>query len=408
VVLAGATVSTAADYAQLIDQDGMAKALGCGIQRFRSPQHLAEDLVTAFRRAAAERRPIVFSVPVDHQDAEVGGPNEVTPPPSLPALLPAPDAVRHVVDLVHDARRPVLLCGWGAYLADARSELLRLGDAAGALLATTATAKGFFTGEPFDVGTSGGFASEAAARLLQEADLVLAFGASLNNWTTRSNTLYPAATVVHVDDDPSAIGAHRRQVLPVLGDVRLTAAALADELAAAPRTDAGYRTSEIRAAIEEFGPGDPYEDAGTADTIDPRTLTIALGTSLPQHSVVVTDSGAFMGFPGSYLTVRRPGGFLFPQAFQSVGLGLAHTIGAGLARENDLPVSLIGDGGLLMSLGELETIVRLGRPHLVVVYNDSAYGAEIHIGAHHGLRTDIVHFPDADFADVARAMGGSG
>jgi thiamine pyrophosphate-dependent acetolactate synthase large subunit-like protein len=61
-----------------------------------------------------------------------------------------------------------------------------------------------------------------------------------------------------------------------------------------------------------------------------------------------------------------------------------------------------------MSLGELETIVRLGRPHLVVVYNDSAYGAEIHIGAHHGLRTDIVHFPDADFADVARAMGGSG
>ena len=408
VVFAGATVSTAADYAQLIDQDGVAKVLGCGIQRFRGPQHLGQDLVSAFRRARAERRPVVLSVPVDHQNADIGQPEDITPPLAVPAQLPAAESVREVVDFIHRARRPVILCGWGAYLADAHTELVQLGEAAGAILATTVTAKGFFAGDPFDVGTSGGFASDAAARLLQKADLVLAFGASLNKWTTRSGALYSTATVVQVDQDPSAIGAHLEQVRPVLGDVRLTAGALLDELLARPRTDVGYRTSDVRDAVEKLGPGDPYEDAGTPETIDPRTLTLALGSSLPTNSVVVTDSGAFTGFPGSYLTIQRPGGFLFPQAFQSVGLGLAHTIGAGLARDGDLPVSLIGDGGLFMSLGELETIVRLGRPHLVVVYNDSAYAAEVHIGSHHGIPTDIVRFPDADFAAIARATGGEG
>ena len=85
-----------------------------------------------------------------------------------------------------------------------------------------------------------------------------------------------------------------------------------------------------------------------------------------------------MGFPPMYLRVPDPAGFVFTQAFQSIGLGLASGIGAAIARPDRLTVACLGDGGALMSLPELETLARLRLPMLVVVYDDAAYGAEVH------------------------------
>ena len=85
-----------------------------------------------------------------------------------------------------------------------------------------------------------------------------------------------------------------------------------------------------------------------------------------------------MGYPSMFLDVPDEHGFCFTQAFQSVGLGLATAIGAALARPDRLPVAALGDGGALMGASELETVVRLGLPMVVVVYDDAAYGAEVH------------------------------
>ena len=90
-----------------------------------------------------------------------------------------------------------------------------------------------------------------------------------------------------------------------------------------------------------------------------------------------------MGYPSAYLSVPDEAGFCFTQAFQSIGLGLATAIGAALARPDRLAVAALGDGGALMAAAELETVVRLGIPMVVVVYDDRGYGAEVH------------HFPDA-------------
>ena len=92
----------------------------------------------------------------------------------------------------------------------------------------------------------------------------------------------------------------------------------------------------------------------------------------------MVDSGHFMGWPSMYLRVPDAAGFVFPQAFQCVGLGLGNAIGAALARPDRLTVAALGDGGALMALPELETLGRLGLPLLVVIYDDAAYGAEVH------------------------------
>ncbi len=149
----------------------------------------------------------------------------------------------------------------------------------------------------------------------------------------------------------------------------------------------------------------PFDDTSTEDRIDPRALSIGLDDVLPADRVLGVDSGNFMGYPSMYLSVPDELGFCFTQSFQSIGLGLATTIGAALARPDRLPVAALGDGGALMSAVELDTVRRLGLPMVVVVYNDDAYGAEVHHFRPDGFPVDTVSFPPTDIAAIARGYG---
>jgi thiamine pyrophosphate-dependent acetolactate synthase large subunit-like protein len=304
------------------------------------------------------------------------------------------------------ARRPVFVAGRGA--REARDELVRLAEESGALLCTSAVAKGLFHDEPWSLDVSGGFASPLAAELIAGADLVVGWGCTLNMWTMRHGRLIaPGATVVQVDRDADALGAHRDLTFGVLGDVGEVARAAGEALGPGR---AGYRTPERRAEIAarvRWRDVD-LEPAIEPGRIDPRTLTIALDDLLPAERIVSVDSGNFMGYPSMFLDVPDEFGFCFTQAFQCVGLGLATAIGAALARPDRLPVAALGDGGFLMGAAELETVVRLGLPMVVIVYDDAAYGAEVHHFGPHGAPLDAVRFPDTDLAAAARGFGFEG
>jgi thiamine pyrophosphate-dependent acetolactate synthase large subunit-like protein len=303
------------------------------------------------------------------------------------------------------------VAGRGAVLAGAGPVLEELAALTGAVLATSALGNGLFAGNPYALGISGGFASPVAADLLREADLVVAAGASLNMWTTRHGALVgPGARVVQIDCDIDAIGAHRPVDLGVVGDVAETARELTATLRDRRHAGSGYRTPEVAARIAAgCWRHQPYEDAGAGgERIDPRTLSIELDRILPAERVLAIDSGHFMGWPAMYIDVPDPQGFVFTQAFQSIGLGLASAIGAAVARPDRVTVAALGDGGALMAAGELETVGRLGLPMLVVVYNDAAYGAEVHHFGPHGEPLDTVTFPDTDLAALGRAAGAEG
>jgi thiamine pyrophosphate-dependent acetolactate synthase large subunit-like protein len=124
--------------------------------------------------------------------------------------------------------------------------------------------------------------------------------------------------------------------------------------------------------------------------------------------VVAVDSGNFMGYPSMFLSVPDENGFCFTQAYQSIGLGLASAIGAALAQPDRLPVAALGDGGALMGASELETVVRLRLPMVIVIYDDEAYGAEVHHFGPDGFPLDTVRFPPADLAAIGRGYGCDG
>ncbi|SFL45359.1 thiamine pyrophosphate-binding protein [Geodermatophilus ruber] len=407
VVLAAEATSPRSNFH--VDQVALATAVGAVPMRVTSARNAVEQVAAAVATAVGERRTVLLNLPLDVQDA----PALPGPVAGGPVTLPfreippaAAEEVERLVAALRGARRPVFVAGRGARGPGCRAALEELAARCGALLATSAVAKGLFAGNPWSLDVSGGFASPLAAELVSGADLIVGWGCALNMWTMRHGRLIADdAVVVQVDLDREALGAHRDVTVGVVGDVRAMAEAAT---AALPEgTATGYRTRENRTAIAERvrWRDVPFEPAGGAGRIDPRTLTVALDDLLPAERVVAVDSGNFMGYPSMFLDVPDEFGFCFTQAFQSVGLGLASAIGAALARPDRLPVAALGDGGALMGAAELETVARLGLPMVVVVYNDDAYGAEVHHFGPDGHPLDTVRFPETDLAAIARGYG---
>ncbi|HEY3734914.1 MAG TPA: thiamine pyrophosphate-binding protein [Streptosporangiaceae bacterium] len=420
VVLAPDVAGAAVRSNFRIDVAAVAAAVGAVPERLHSPQSAVADAVRAWRTAARQRRTVLLAMPLDVQAAACDPPAVPAELPLLPAA-PAAGAAAALAGLLAGAERPVFVAGRGA--RGAGPELERLAAACGALLATSAAAKGLFRCGPWDLDVCGGFATPLAAELIGGADLLVAWGCSLNMWTTRHGRLIaPGCRVVQVDDDAAAIGAHRPVQLGVLGDAGTTARAVADALAAGPGAGAaaggpgrdgegvGYRTASLRERIAREGRWRevPYADDGEPDRIDSRTLSIALDDLLPAERIVAVDSGNFMGYPSMFLSVPDTHGFCFTQAYQSVGLGLASAIGSAIARPGRLTVAALGDGGALMGISELETVVRLGLPMVIVIYDDEAFGAEVHHFRPDGHPLDTVTFPPADLAQIGRGFGCDG
>jgi acetolactate synthase I/II/III large subunit len=404
LLAAEATAPTSNFY---IDQAALAAAIGVLPDRVTAASTAHDDLRRAYRTAVVERRTVLLSLPLDVQAQSC--PDVTLPPvPAWPRLSPAAHLVAALADALAASRRPVFLAGRGA--RQAGQDLTQLSERAGALLATSAVSRGLFREEPFSLDVSGGFATPVAAELIAGADLVVAWGCSLSMWTTRHGALIGKdATVIQVDANPAALGVRHRIDLGIPGDVAAAARAVTAELdrRAWPAAQ-GYRTPGIaeRLAAEGRWRDVPFAPVREAGRIDPRTLTIALDDLLPAQRTVATDSGNFMGYPAMFLAVPDEHGMVFTQAFQSVGLGLATAIGAAIARPDRLTVAALGDGGALMAASELETAVRLGlNDILVVVYDDEAYGAEVHHFGPHGDSLANVEFPPADLAAIARGYG---
>ncbi|NHW46467.1 thiamine pyrophosphate-binding protein [Paenarthrobacter sp. MSM-2-10-13] len=412
IVLTADTQAAAIRSNFKIDQDALARSVGAVAERIHSPATAVADTMRAFRTAVNERRTVVLSLPLDVQNASAADEVSAVVAPEPLKVRPDAAAVEQLVALIAAAERPVFVAGRGG--RGARDQILELARHAGALVATSAVASGLFNGDPHNLGISGGFSSPATAEFISGADLIVGWGCALNMWTMRHGRLISAGTkVVQIDVEDAALGANRPISLGVLGDSALTAGdALVALRSVQPEPAEKYRTEANALAIKQ---GSRWRDVSTADvstatSIDPRVLTRELDTLLPAERIVAVDSGNFMGYPSQYLAVPDEFGFCFTQAFQAIGLGLYSAIGAALAQPHRLPVLGAGDGGFLMGISELETATRLKLPLVCIVYNDAAYGAEVHhfASGHTEAELASVVFPDTDIASIARGFGAEG
>lgn len=412
IVLTADTQAAAIRSNFKIDQDTLARSIGAVAERIHSPESAVADTLRAFRTAVNERRTVVLSLPLDVQGGFAPNTVDSVGLQIASRVRPDSDSVERFVQLIQDAERPVFIAGRGG--RGAKDAILALAQHSGALVATGAVAHGLFNGETFNLGISGGFSSPLTAELISGADLIVGFGCALNMWTMRHGRLISSGTkVIQVDVEDSALGANRPISLGVLGDSALTAIdALALLRTLQPAPAEKYRTESNAVAIKREARWRDVEtpDLSTGTHIDPRVISRELDSILPADRIVSVDSGNFMGYPSQYLAVPDEFGFCFTQAFQAIGLGLYTAIGAAIAQPERLPVLGAGDGGFLMGISELETAVRLRLPLVCIVYNDAAYGAEVHHFAEVDSSVDLgsVTFPETDIAAIARGFGAEG
>lgn len=392
-----------------IDQDAVAASVGAVPARIHTAASAVADTAAAVHTAVHGRATVVLSLPVDLQE-EIVDFDEATIPFSRVASEPvaSPQSFARLVELLATADRPVIVGGRGAW--GAKSELRRLAAASGAILVTSAAGRGLFVEDDWALDIMGGFATEGAADLISSADLIVAFGAALNKWTTRSGELLRSAITVQVDDRPAAIGLHQPVDIGIIGDAATVAANAADAVAARAPGKVGYRTPEVaeRVSRSRYWKDQPFDPRPETDRVDPQQLTNALDAMLPSERVVVPDGGNVNCYPGAHLRVPDERGYCIPLSFQAIGMGLSAGIGAGVAQPHRMPVVGTGDGAFLMSLVELDTAVRLGLGMIVIVYNDDAYGAEVNLFQPYTDKLDLVRFPETDIAAIARGYGCDG
>lgn len=357
--------------------------------------------------------PVLISVPEDLLDEPVPADAAVTArPPRHPAV--ADDAVRAVLNLLASAERPVIFAGGGVLRARCSNDLVRFAE-----LLRVPVISAWRRGDvipndnPLYLGMTG-FGSPAAVRdRLATADAILVIGSRLNEIASHQWTIpAPGIPWAHVDVVPARPSAG----LPA-ADIVVEADAKGFLRAAVSRLEKGVLLAGPVAARERHNASDraAYEAATVVDQaawsgpgVHPGRVVTSLGHLLPETAILTTDAGSFAGWIARGFRFRRPGTFLGPTS-GAMGYGLPAAIASALVHRDRPVVALTGDGGVGMTLAELETAVREGVKVIVIVFDNQQYAMirryqDARPGAA-GIATDL---GPIDFAAIARAQGARG
>jgi thiamine pyrophosphate-dependent acetolactate synthase large subunit-like protein len=404
VLLAGDTPVANPRHPQGIDQRELVKATGAGFEQLRAPDTVGMDVARALYRAQVERRPIVLNMPADFMWQEVSHETRVLDVFTAPGGVAEGDILDEAIGMIASARRPLILAGGGAVAA--RDQLIRLADRLEAPLATTLKAKGLFNDHPHNIDIFGTLSTPAAYDLIAQSDCIVCFGTSLHDFTTDRGKLMKDKRIVQVDIEPTAIGGALHPDAALLADAGLTAETILYWLDQAEISPSGF-TRELDIDVLTAHPTGPDK---TADgCVNYVNALQKLEAALPKDRVLVTDGGRFMTEVWCRISAPDPQSFVVTANFGSIGLGLAEAIGAGVAAPERPVVVFTGDGGFMMGgINEFNTAVRLGLDLIVVVANDSAYGAEHIQFLDRKMDPSLTEFHWPSFAEVARSLGGQG
>jgi acetolactate synthase-1/2/3 large subunit len=390
--------------------------------RVESVARIPELVRRAFRVATSGRPgPVVLDIPEDvahgthgfsehdlHGDAACEG---------APSVRCRPDAAgaARAARMIAEARRPIVLAGGGVHLSGAAAALTAFAQAINLPVAHTMTGKGAIAcTDRLSAGLFGRY-DRIANALIAEADLIVVAGCKLGEIATKRFTVPPSGKrIVHIDVVAEEFGRTTEPAQCLWGDVRET---LRDLLAALEHDAAAIRTRQqayadtVARAMAAWREGVMARLTSDETPVAMARLMHALNRLMPADGILVADGGFAAHWGGLLFDTKQAGrGFVPDRGFASIGYGLPGAIGAALAAPGRAVVSLTGDGGFNMMLGELETARRMNLAFTVVVVNNAASGYVKALqhqmygeGAYHA--SDLA---ETDYARVAEALGCTG
>ncbi|MGX4694816.1 thiamine pyrophosphate-binding protein [Streptomyces sp. JNUCC 63] len=408
LLIAGDTAVVDRENFQNIPQRDVVLPSGAGFEQVRSPQTVAEDVATAIRRAHLEKRPVVLNVPIEFQWEEVEY-NKTEPAFVEPqAVAPDPAALDSAVGIIASTNRPIVLAGRGASTPGAKQALLRLAERIGAPVATTLRGKDLFRGERFDLGICGTLSHQVALDTITQSDCIIAFGASLNKWTTAEGSVLDKKQVVHVDIERDSINRFSPTDAAVVGDAATVADTIVQWLDEAEAKPTGFASEDLAQRLAAYSDED-FTDASTDETVDIRTAMVRLDKAFPADRTLVHDGGRWIFESFTRMHCPEPSAYIHTVNFGSIGLGMGNAIGASFGAPGRPTLLVTGDGGFMLGgLAEFNTAVRHNVDLVVAMFNDAAYGAEHIQFRNKNMDPEISTFDWPDFGPVATALGGRG
>jgi acetolactate synthase-1/2/3 large subunit len=358
--------------------------------------------------------PVVLSVAEDLLD-QIVAPEQAPALSRTPPPRPTDDQVRDVLRLLTSAERPVILAGAGVLRARTSNDLIRLAELLRVpVIASWRRGDVISTDHPLSLGMTGYGAPHPVRDRLAQADAMLVVGSRLGEITTFGWTVPAAGTRwAHVDIAPGPVaGSLSPAAMTITSDARLFLRAAVSRLEStgvldATSTDArAERNAQDRAAWEAATVVDGHAWSGPG--VHPGRVITTLRQLLPDDGILTTDAGSFGGWAARGFRFRRPGTFLGPTS-GAMGYGLPAAIAAGLVHRDRAVVALVGDGGLGMTLAEIETAVRCGLRTIVLVFDNQRYGMiRTYQDRRPGSAAVATDLGPIDFAAAARALGARG
>ncbi len=384
----------------------------------KSARRIPDTMRRAFRVATGGRPGVVhLAVPEDvlHEEVEPCSVQLHAEPQHaiFPAYRTGPGDgdIAELIGLIAAARRPLFVAGGGTNRSAAGRTLQSVAEKLGMPVVTTITGQTAIPDRhPLAIGVVGdnGFHPHAN-RAMEEADLLVYWGCRVGSvvsvgWTFPAPS--PERKIVQIDIDPAALGNNTQNALSLCGDIGYVlgrfSALLPDDL----RVDFDWlsRLNQWRVAFWRHAAEELDDDSLP---LKPQRIVKAFNARLQGSFSILSDPGTPTPHMTRLLRLNDANtSFIIPRAYGGLGYALPGVVGAWLARPTARPIGLFGDGSFGMNCGELETLVRLQVPALLIHFNNGCFGWIKALQRLHGHNaTYSVDFLQLDAARIAEAFG---
>jgi acetolactate synthase-1/2/3 large subunit len=289
-----------------------------------------------------------------------------------PNLAPVPAQVQKAIELISEARRPLILAGRGVLLSNAMGMLHQFVERTNIPVAMTLLGiSGFPADHPLNLGMMGMHGEAWVNKAIQEADLLLAFGMRFDDRVTGNLKTYATkARKIHIDIDPAEINKNVKVDVGMVGDLRDTLATLLEHIPALDHSDwiAQIEESKGDSAVRDI------QSLPANDHLYAAHVINDLWRYTHGNALVVTDVGQNQMWTAQYYKQNNPNMFITSGGLGTMGFGLPAAIGAKFGNPSADVWAIVGDGGFQMTAAELSTASQEGVKVNVAILNNGYLG----------------------------------
>lgn len=378
----------------------------------------AEDIPDAIAKAyyiakTGRPGPVVVDLPKDIVNPQVKAPYHLPEQINIRSYKPStkghPKQIKKALEVLTQAKRPVLYSGGGIVAAEASGELTELAELLNLPVTNTLMGLGGISGEHEQfIGMLGMHGLYEANKAMQHADVIFCVGARFDDRVTNNVAKFcPNATIVHVDVDPTSISKTIKAHIPVVGEAKLVLKQLLEQIKQQSLSTDKEALAQWWQQIQQWRNINCLEYQTTPDVIQPQQVVETLHKVTNGDAYICSDVGQHQMFAALYYPYKKPRQWINSGGLGTMGFGFPAAMGVKLAFHDADVVCVTGDGSIQMNIQELSTCLQYDIPVKIVNINNSSLGmvkqwqSMFYNGRHSHSYMDSV----PDFVKLAEAYG---